>query len=61
MRLAIVRLRSPWFALGLFGAGLAGAAEAHGPLFSPAPETIWKGGTEITLGLHAERATGAGE
>ena len=56
-----MRLRSPWFALGLFGAGLAGSAEAHGPLFSPAPETIWKGGTEVTLGLHTERATGAGE
>ncbi len=36
------------------------AADAHGPLFSPAPETIFKGGTEITLGLHAEKATGAG-
>ncbi len=56
-----MRLRSPWFALGLFGAGLVGTAEAHGPLFSPAPETIFKGGTEVTLGLHAERATGAGE
>ena len=56
-----MRLRSPWFALGLFGAGLAGSAEAHGPLFSPAPETIWKGGTEVTFGLHTERATGAGE
>ena len=49
-------------------AGLAGViiitskpVQAHGPLFSPAPETIWKGGTEVTLGLHAERATGAGE
>ena len=36
------------------------AADAHGPLFSPAPETIFKGGTEITLGLHTEKATGAG-
>ena len=48
-------------------AGLAGVmmatkpVPAHGPLFSPGPETIWKGGTEVTLGLHAERATGAGE
>lgn len=33
----------------------------HGPLFSPAPETLWKGGTEITLGGHFERASGAGE
>ena len=29
------------------------AAEAHGPLFSPAPETIFKGGTELTLGFDA--------
>ncbi len=36
-------------------------AAAHGPLFSPAPETIWKGGTEITGGYHIERATGAGK
>ncbi len=34
---------------------------AHGPLFSPGPETIWKGGTELTLGFHAEKATGAGD
>ncbi len=34
--------------------------EAHGPLFSPAPETIFKGGTEITLGFHTEKGTGAG-
>ncbi len=33
----------------------------HGPLFSPAPETLWKGGTEITLGGHFQRASGAGE
>ena len=37
------------------------AVHAHGPLFSPAPETIFKGGTEITLGFHTEKATGAGE
>ena len=37
------------------------AALAHGPLFSPAPETIWKGGTEITLGFHTGRASGPGE
>ncbi len=59
--IAIVRQRALLFVLGLFGAGLAGAAEAHGPLFSPAPETIFKGGTEITLGFHTEKATGAGE
>jgi len=34
---------------------------AHGPLFSPAPETIFKGGTEVTLGLHTQKATGAGD
>jgi len=31
-------------------------AGAHGPLFSPAPETIWQGGTEVTLGYHREEA-----
>lgn len=31
-------------------------AVAHGPLFSPAPETIWQDGTEITLGYHREEA-----
>ncbi|MFQ5784949.1 MAG: transporter [Alphaproteobacteria bacterium] len=36
-------------------------AQAHGPLFSPAPETIFKGGTELTLGLHTEEATGISE
>ena len=36
-------------------------ASAHGPLFSPAPETIWKDGTEITLGAHFEKATGGGK
>ncbi len=41
-------------------AGADSAVHAHGPLFSPAPETIWKGGTEITLGIHTEKATGAG-
>ncbi len=42
-------------------AGAGTAVRAHGPLFSPAPETIFKGGTEITLGFHSEKATGAGE
>ncbi|MCH7634337.1 MAG: hypothetical protein IIA36_06565 [Proteobacteria bacterium] len=41
-------------------AGADSAVHAHGPLFSPAPETIWKGGTEITVGFHSEKATGAG-
>ena len=36
------------------------AVHAHGPLFSPAPETIFKGGTEITLAFHTEKAMGAG-
>ncbi len=40
--------------------GADSAVHAHGPLFSPAPETIFKGGTEITLGIHTEKATGAG-
>ncbi|MCZ6481693.1 MAG: transporter, partial [Alphaproteobacteria bacterium] len=41
-------------------AGATSAVRAHGPLFSPAPETIFKGGTEITLAFHTEEATGAG-
>ncbi|MCH7710193.1 MAG: hypothetical protein IH903_01005 [Proteobacteria bacterium] len=41
-------------------AGANSAVRAHGPLFSPAPETIFKGGTEITLGFHSEKATGGG-
>ena len=41
-------------------AGANAAVRAHGPLFSPAPETIFKGGTELTLALHSEEATGAG-
>jgi hypothetical protein len=41
--------------------GAAAPAEAHGPLFSPGPETIWKGGTELTLSLHTAKAAGAGE
>lgn len=36
-------------------------ASAHGPLFSPAPETIFKDGTEITLGTHFAKASGGGE
>jgi len=42
-------------------AALHAPARAHGPLFSPAPETIFKGGTELTLGLHTEEATGTSE
>ncbi len=41
-------------------AGADSAVHAHGPLFSPAPETIFKGGTELTLAFHTEKATGAG-
>lgn len=36
-------------------------AAAHGPLFSAGPETIWKGGTEVTLGYHFRRDAGFGE
>ena len=36
-------------------------AAAHGPLFSAGPETIWKGGMEVTLGYHFQRDTGFGE
>ncbi len=35
-------------------------AWAHGPLFSPAPETIFKDGSQITLGFDTQRSTGAG-
>ncbi len=57
-------MRAKFFAAAI---GLAtmtainGTTQAHGPLFSPAPETIFKGGTEITLGVHAQEATGAGD
>ncbi len=52
----------PPLATGLLASMIAAApVQAHGPLFSPAPETIWKGGTELTFGLHTEEATGAGE
>lgn len=44
-------------ALGSLLLALSGSpAGAHGPLFSPAPETIWQGGTEVTLGYHREEA-----
>jgi Putative MetA-pathway of phenol degradation len=33
---------------------------AHGPLFSPAPETIFKGGSQFTLGFDTQKSTGAG-
>jgi len=33
---------------------------AHGPLFSPAPETIFKDGAQLTLGLDTRKAKGAG-
>ncbi len=50
----------PWI-LGLVAALTVHVpASAHGPLFSPAPETIWKDGTEITLGFHFDKATGGG-
>lgn len=52
----------PRSAIGLVASMIAAApVQAHGPLFSPAPETIFKGGTELTLGFHAEEAAGAGE
>ena len=46
------------FAIVGLGAALLpeAPARAHGPLFSPAPETIFRGGTELTLGLHTEKA-----
>ncbi|GMQ76005.1 MAG: hypothetical protein BMS9Abin01_1267 [Gammaproteobacteria bacterium] len=39
---------------------IPGAASAHGPLFSPSPETIFKGGIEAKLGGRFQRRTGAG-
>ncbi|MCH8240597.1 MAG: hypothetical protein IIB62_11235 [Proteobacteria bacterium] len=35
-------------------------AWAHGPVFSPGPETIWQGGTEITIAVPYSKETGAG-
>ena len=48
--------------IGLAATVVAGTpVKAHGPLFSPAPETVFKGGTEITLGFDTEKSTGAGD
>lgn len=38
---------------------IAFPAAAHGPVFSPGPETTWKGAREVTLGVGHDRA-GAG-
>ncbi len=55
-----MRVRFSAIVIGLLGAVLGvQPVLAHGPLFSPAPETIWKDGTEVTLGYHGERASGA--
>jgi outer membrane putative beta-barrel porin/alpha-amylase len=50
----------PWLAAAIITAAPM-IAKAHGPLFSPAPETIFKGGTELTLGFDARQAKGAGK
>ena len=47
--------------VGLLAVAAAMPARAHGPLFSPAPETIFKGGTEVTLGFHTAKTTGGGD
>lgn len=47
---------APGVSTGLLLATLSMPAAAHGPLFSPAPETIWNGGTEVTLSSHREEA-----
>ncbi len=41
-------------------AGVTTPLLAHGPLFSPAPETIFKGGTQVSLGFDSQKVTGAG-
>lgn len=46
------------FLTAVIGLAATAPARAHGPLFSPAPETIFKGGTELTLGFHTADATG---
>ena len=52
----------PPFAVAMAAMMIAAAgAQAHGPLFSPAPRTIWKGGTELTLRLRDVKASGAGK
>jgi Putative MetA-pathway of phenol degradation len=43
-------------AAGLALALSSASATAHGPLFSPAPETIWKGGMQLTLGQRRKKA-----
>ena len=53
--------RSLFLMLGVMaGAGSPSPAFAHGPLFSPGPETIFSEGTEITLGYKMGRVSGAG-
>ncbi|MCH7694093.1 MAG: transporter [Proteobacteria bacterium] len=47
--------------VGLLAVAAAVPARAHGPLFSPAPETVFKGGTEITLGFHTAKTAGGGD
>ncbi len=44
--------------IGVLAVAAAMPARGHGPLFSPAPETVFKGGTEITLGFHTAKSTG---
>ena len=56
-----MRKYARWLAAATIAAtAMPMTAGAHGPLFSPAPETIFKGGTELTLGFDAGQATGGG-
>ncbi len=58
------RLAAPVRAMAatVFAMALAAgnAAWAHGPVFSPGPETIWKGGTSVTIGAPYSKERGAG-
>ncbi len=61
MRLTSKSTKKTLLVFGTMAAfALSSPARAHGPLFSPGPETIFSEGTEITLGYKMGRASGGG-
>ncbi len=53
----VLAMAAPAFVMTL---AAENAAWAHGPVFSPGPETIWKGGTEVTVAAPYSRQSGPG-